>query len=92
LPERRERLGHRALRRYDDVHQQVSAVRRRRNVFHEQIGQAVIGMSIGQRKIQCALDLSTELPRLAFGLPARGKTIGCASAQSLGKVWIYEIC
>jgi len=70
LPKRCERLGHRALRRYDDVHQQVSAVRRRRNVFDEQIVQAVIGMSICQREIQSALDLSAELPGLAFGLPA----------------------
>jgi len=27
-------------------------------------------MSIGQREIQRSLDLSAELPRLAFGLPA----------------------
>jgi hypothetical protein len=52
------------------VHQQVSAVRRRRNVFDEQIVQAVIGMSICQREIKRALHLSAELPRLAFGLPA----------------------
>src|SRR5262245_51895727 len=35
LTKRSERLGHRKLFRYDDVHQQVSAVRCRRNVFHE---------------------------------------------------------
>jgi len=70
LTKRPECFGHLVLRRYDDVHQQVSAVRRRRNVFHEEIVQAVIGMSICQREIQSALDLSAELPRLAFGLPA----------------------
>jgi hypothetical protein len=51
------------------VHQQVPAVWRRRNVFNEQIVQAIVGMPICQREIQCALYLSAELPRLPFNLP-----------------------
>jgi hypothetical protein len=68
--ERTECLGHRPFRRYDNVHQQVPAVRRRRNFLDEQIVQAVIGVPICQREIQRALYLSAELPRLALGLPA----------------------
>jgi hypothetical protein len=68
--ERTERLGHCAVRRYDNVHQQVPAVRRRRDVLDEQIVQAVVGVPICQREIQRALYLSAELPRLPLGLPA----------------------
>jgi hypothetical protein len=74
------------------VHQKVPAVRRGRNVLDKEIVQAVVGVSICQREIQRALNLSADLPRLSFGLPARRQTIGCTSTQSLHKFWIYEIC
>ena len=48
--------------------EKTPAVGRRRNVFNEQIGQAVVGMPIGQCEIQRALYLSAELPRLSFNL------------------------
>jgi hypothetical protein len=51
------------------VHEKVSAVGCRRNVFNEQIAQDVVGMPICQREIQRALDLSAELPGLSFNLP-----------------------
>jgi len=51
------------------MHKKLSAVGRRRNVFDEQIVQAVVGMAICQREIQRALYLSAELPRLSFNLP-----------------------
>src|SRR6188472_69270 len=50
--ERTERLGHCAVRWYENVHQQVPAVRCRRNVLDEQIVQAVVGVSIREREIQ----------------------------------------
>jgi hypothetical protein len=50
------------------VDEKVPAVGRRRNVFNEQIVQAVVGMPICQREIQRALYLSAELPRLSFNL------------------------
>lgn len=90
--ERSERLGHCAVRWYENVHQQVPAVRCRRNVLDEQIVQAVVGVSIREREIQRALYLSAELPRLPLRLPARRQTVGYTSTQSLGKFWINEIC
>jgi hypothetical protein len=90
--ERTERLGHCAIRWYDNVHQQVPAVRCRRNVLDEHIVQAVVGVSISQREIQRALYLSAELPRLPLGLSARRQTVGYTSPQSLGKFWLNEIC
>jgi len=44
------------------VHEEVPTVRRRRYAFDVQIVQAIIGMSICQREIQRALNLSAELP------------------------------
>ena len=64
-----ERLVHRPIGRDDHVDEKVPAVGRRRNVFNEEIVQAVVGMPICQREIQCALYLSAELPRLSFNLP-----------------------
>ena len=87
-----ERLVHRPVCRNDYLHEKVSAVGCRRDVFNEQIVQAVVGMSICQREIQRALYLSAELPRLPLGLPARRQTVGYTSTQSLGKFWINEIC
>ena len=58
------------IRRDDHMHQKVPAIRRRRNVFDEQLVQAIVGVAIGQREIQRALYLSAELPRFSFGLPA----------------------
>jgi hypothetical protein len=49
----------------------VSAVGRRRDVFNEEIVQAVVAMPIGQREIQRALYLSAELPCLSFNLLTR---------------------
>ncbi len=46
------------------MHQQVPAMRRRRDILNEQIVQAIIGAAIGQRQIQCTLDLSAQLLRL----------------------------
>jgi hypothetical protein len=48
----------------------ASAVGRRRDLFNEQIVQAVVGMPIGQREIQRALYLPAELARLSFNLPS----------------------
>ena len=70
MPKCPQRFGDRAISRYDDVHQQVPAVRGRRDLLDEEVAEAVIGVSIGQREIQSALYLSAELPRLALGLPA----------------------
>ena len=64
-----ERLVHRPVCRNDHVREKVSAVGCRRDVFNEQIVQAVVGMAICQREIQRALYLSAELPRLSFNLP-----------------------
>jgi hypothetical protein len=68
LTECAERLVHRPVSRDDHVHEKVPAVGRRRNVLNEQIVQAIVGMPISQREIQCALNLSAELPRFSFGL------------------------
>ena len=65
-----ERLADGPVRRNDDVHQEVPAVGRRRNVLDEQIVQAIVGMPIRQREIQRTLNLPAELPRLSFTLPA----------------------
>ena len=66
-----ERLVHRPVCRDYDVHEEVSAVGCRRDVFNEQIVQAVVSMPICQREVQRALYLSAELPRLSFNLPTR---------------------
>jgi hypothetical protein len=60
-------------------------------MFDEQVAYSIIGMSICEREVQGPLHLSAELPRLAFGLPARRQTIGCTPTQRLGEFWIYEI-
>ena len=64
-----EHFVYRPICRDDHMHKKLSAVGRRRNVFDEQIVQAVVGMAICQREIQRALYLSAELPRLSFNLP-----------------------
>lgn len=46
------------------MHQQVPAMWRGRDVINEEIVQAIIGAAIGQRQIQCTLDLSAQLLRL----------------------------
>src|SRR5688572_15424045 len=67
--ERAERLRYRTVDRDDHVHQQVSAVRRRRHVLDEQIVHAIVSIAICERQVECPLDLSTELPCLSFSLP-----------------------
>jgi len=65
-----ERVIDASVTRYDHVHDEVPAVRRRRHVVNEQIVQAIVGMSICQRKVQGPLNLSAELPCFSIGLPA----------------------
>jgi hypothetical protein len=64
-----EHLGHRPVGRDDHVHQEVPGVGRRRNVLDEQIVQAIVGVPICQREVQCALHLTAELPCFSFSLP-----------------------
>jgi hypothetical protein len=72
--------------------EKVPAVGRRRHVLNEQTVRAVVGIPICQREIQRTLYLSAKLPRFSFGLSTGRWTVGCSSAQSLGKFGIYEIC
>jgi hypothetical protein len=50
------------------VDEKVPAVGRRRHLLDEQIIQAIVGVPICQGEIQCALNLSAELPCLSFNL------------------------
>ena len=52
------------------MHEQVSAVGRRRHFLNEQIVQAIIDLPLGKREIQRTLYLPAKLPGLAFTLPA----------------------
>jgi hypothetical protein len=67
--QRAERLRHRPICRDDHVHQQMPAVRGRRDLLDEQIVHAIVGMAICERQVECPLDLSTELTRLSLSLP-----------------------
>jgi hypothetical protein len=64
-----ERLRHRPVDRDDHVHQQVPAVGRRRHLLDEQIVDAIVGMAIREREVECPLHLSAELTRLSLSLP-----------------------
>ena len=68
----------------------MPAVRRRRDILDEQIVQAIVGMPICEREVQCPLHLPAELPCLSLSLPTGGKAIGRGPAQGLGEVRILE--
>jgi len=53
------------------VHQEVPAIRGRKNLLDEKIVDAIANIAIREREIQRALHLPTELLSLPFGLTIR---------------------
>lgn len=62
------------------MYQQVSAVRRGRDVVHEQFIQAIIFIPVREREVQRPLNLPAELLRLASRLAAMRQAAAAASA------------
>jgi hypothetical protein len=58
------------MARDDDVHEKMAAIRRGRDILHEQVVQPVVGMLIGEGEVQRPLHLPAELPCLSLSLPA----------------------
>jgi hypothetical protein len=57
------------------VHQEAPAIRRRRNFFDEQTGDAIAGIVICEREVYGSLHLPAELPGLPLRLPVRRPAI-----------------
>jgi len=72
------------------VHQQVPAIRRGRDVVHEQFIQAIIRVPVCQREVQRPLHLSAQLTRLVFSVPAVGLPGVGASVRRPCGVWVNE--
>jgi hypothetical protein len=53
------------------VHQEVPAIRGRKNLLDEEIVDAIANVAIREREVQCPLHLPTELLCLPFGLTIR---------------------
>jgi hypothetical protein len=68
----------------------VPAVRRGRDILHEQIIQAIVGNPICEREVQCPLHLPAELPRFPQPLPTGGHGIGGGPGQGLGEIRVHE--
>jgi hypothetical protein len=66
----------------------VPAIRRGRDIIHEQFIQAVILIPICQGEVQRSLDLPAELLRLALSLTTMGITRAAASSKRRSEIWI----
>ena len=88
LTEAAERIRHRAVVRYDNVYQQVPAIRRGRDIVHEQFIQAIIFIPICQGEVQRPLNLPAELQCLALSL-AILRSAAPSSAQRPGEIRVY---
>ncbi len=53
------------------MHQEVPAIRGRKNLLDEKIVDAIANIAIREREVQCPLHLPTELLCLPFGLTIR---------------------
>ena len=90
MAEAGQRIHHRSVAWYDNVHQQVPAIRRGRDIIHEQLVQAIVFMPVCQREIQRSLNLSTELLCLALSLLTLGHAGTRTSAERLCEIWVHE--
>ncbi|PYR29772.1 MAG: hypothetical protein DMF90_29125 [Acidobacteria bacterium] len=66
----------------------MPAIRRGRDIIHEQFIQAVIFIPVCQSEVQRSLDLTAELLRLALPLSTMGIAGAPASAQRRCEIWI----
>ena len=65
------RIDDRQTRRNNHVHQEVPAIRSRKNLLDEKIADTIANVAIREREVQCALHLPAELLRFPFGLTVR---------------------
>jgi hypothetical protein len=72
------------------MHQQMPAMWRGRDLFHEQLLQSVARAAIGECEIQRTLHLPAELARLALGLPAVRPMTRRRAIERRGKIRIHE--
>ena len=72
------------------MHQQVPAIRRGRDIIHEQFVQAIIFIPICQGEVQRSLNLSAKLLCLTLSLPTLGRAGAPASAKRLCEIRVYE--
>src|SRR6202023_2617918 len=76
--ERTDRISDRTPRRDEHMHQEAPAIRRRRNFFDEQTGDAIAGIVICESEVQGSLHLPAELPGLPLSPPVRGPAVRLA--------------
>jgi hypothetical protein len=84
-----EGLRDRALRRHDDVDEQVTAVGCGRHLVDEQLSNGARSRPIGQGEIECPLNLSAQLLRLVFGVAAAGRVVR-RPGECVRELRVYE--
>jgi hypothetical protein len=72
-PECSHGIDDRQARRDNHVHQEVPAIRGRKNLLDEKIVDAIANVAIREREVQRTLHLPTELLCLPLGLTVRGR-------------------
>jgi len=65
------RIGDRQARRDNHVHQEVPAIRGRKNLLDEEIIDAAANVAVSKREVQRTLHLPAELPSLPLRLTVR---------------------
>ena len=69
--------------------EQVAAVGRGRHFVNEYVSDDVCSWPVGQGEIERTLNLSAQLLRLVFGVPAAGRVVRRPS-ESVRELWVYE--
>ena len=68
----------------------MPAIRRGRDIVHEQFIQAIVFVPVCQGEVQRSLNLSTELLCLALRLPTLVHAGALVSAKRLCEIRVYE--
>ena len=73
------------------MHQEVSAIRRWKNLVDEEIVEAIANIAICEREVQRPLHLPAELLRLSFGLTVRRRAARLVRFQSFSEFRINKL-